>query len=76
MNSFCPGDALKATSGSPETLALLEVLKHIAVIRADDLKAAVASLVESATNHFGLTEKEQDVVPIVFLQIALHPAFR
>ncbi|XP_014953238.3 oxygen-regulated protein 1 [Ovis aries] len=65
VNSFCPGDALKATSGSPETLALLEVLKHIAVIEeADDLKAAVASLVESTTNHFGLTEKEQDVVPI------------
>ncbi|KAI4565769.1 hypothetical protein MJT46_009144 [Ovis ammon polii x Ovis aries] len=65
VNSFCPGDALKATSGSSETLALLEVLKHIAVIEeADDLKAAVASLVESTTNHFGLTEKEQDVVPI------------
>lgn len=65
VNSFCPGDALKATSGSSETLALLEVLKHIAVTEeADDLKAAVASLVESTTNHFGLTEKEQDVVPI------------
>ncbi|XP_043735975.1 oxygen-regulated protein 1 [Cervus elaphus] len=65
MSSFCPGDTLKATSGSSETLALLEVLKHIAVTEeADDLKAAVASLVESATNYFGLTEKEQDVVPI------------
>ncbi|KAB0371902.1 hypothetical protein FD755_016840 [Muntiacus reevesi] len=65
MSSFCPSDALKATSEISETLALLEVLKHIAVTEeADDLKAAVASLLESATNHFGLTEKEQDVVPI------------
>uniref|UniRef100_A0A4W2GP93 Oxygen-regulated protein 1 n=1 Tax=Bos indicus x Bos taurus TaxID=30522 RepID=A0A4W2GP93_BOBOX len=65
VSSFCPGDALKATSGSSETLALLEVLKHIAVTEeADDLKAAVASLVESTTNHSGLTEKEQDVGPI------------
>ncbi|MXQ93325.1 hypothetical protein E5288_WYG008056 [Bos mutus] len=65
VSSFCPGDALKATSGSSETLALLEVLKHIAVTEgADDSKAAVASLVESTTNHSGLTEKEQDVGPI------------
>nr|XP_025121186.1 oxygen-regulated protein 1 isoform X2 [Bubalus bubalis] len=65
VSSFCPGDTLKATSGSSETLALLEVLKHIAVTEAaDDLKAAVASLVESTTNHSGLTEKEQDVGPI------------
>ena len=65
VSSFCPGDALKVTSGSSETLALLEVLKHIAITEeADDLKAAVASLVESTTNHSGLTEKEQDVGPI------------
>ncbi|TKC34388.1 hypothetical protein EI555_009500 [Monodon monoceros] len=65
MNSFCRGDAHKTTSRTSEILALLEVLKHIAVKEeADDLKAAVASLVESTTNHFGLTEKEQDMVPI------------
>ncbi|NIG58793.1 oxygen-regulated protein [Pontoporia blainvillei] len=65
MNSFCRGDAHKTTSRTSEILALLEVLKHIAVREeADDLKAAVASLVESTTSHFGLTEKEQDMVPI------------
>ncbi|MBV95630.1 Oxygen-regulated protein 1, partial [Eschrichtius robustus] len=65
MNSFCRGDAHKTTSRTSEILALLEVLKHVAVTEeADDLKAAVASLVESTTNHSGLTEKEQDMVPI------------
>ncbi|XP_072808068.1 oxygen-regulated protein 1 isoform X1 [Vicugna pacos] len=65
MNSFCQDDAHKTTSRTSEILALLEVLKHIAVTEeADDLKAAVASLVESTTNHMGLTEKEQDMVPI------------
>nr|XP_012319188.1 oxygen-regulated protein 1 [Aotus nancymaae]XP_012319189.1 oxygen-regulated protein 1 [Aotus nancymaae]XP_012319190.1 oxygen-regulated protein 1 [Aotus nancymaae]XP_012319191.1 oxygen-regulated protein 1 [Aotus nancymaae]XP_012319192.1 oxygen-regulated protein 1 [Aotus nancymaae] len=65
MNSFCQGDAHKTTNKSSETLALLEVLKHIAITEeADDLKAAVANLVESTANHFGLSEKEQDMVPI------------
>ncbi|XP_057592283.1 oxygen-regulated protein 1-like isoform X2 [Hippopotamus amphibius kiboko] len=64
-NSPCQGDAPKTTSRTSEILALLEVLKHIAVTEeADDLKAAVVSLVESTTNHFGLIEKEQDLVPI------------
>uniref|UniRef100_G1QK30 Oxygen-regulated protein 1 n=1 Tax=Nomascus leucogenys TaxID=61853 RepID=G1QK30_NOMLE len=65
MNSFCQVDAHKATNKSSETLALLEILKHIAITEeADDLKAAVANLVESTTSHFGLSEKEQDMVPI------------
>uniref|UniRef100_A0A8D1Z924 Oxygen-regulated protein 1 n=1 Tax=Sus scrofa TaxID=9823 RepID=A0A8D1Z924_PIG len=65
MNTFCQGDAHKTTSRTSETLALLEVLKHIAVTEeADDLKAAVASLVESTTSDFGFTEKEQDMVPV------------
>lgn len=67
MNSFCPGDAHEATSKSSETLALLEILKHVAITEeADDLKAAVASLMESTTSYFGLVEKEQDMVPIGF----------
>ncbi|XP_062936161.1 oxygen-regulated protein 1 [Cynocephalus volans] len=65
MNSFCQGDTYKTTNRSSETLALLEVLKHIAITEeADDLKAAVAGLVESTTNRFGLSEKEQDMIPI------------
>lgn len=60
MNNSCQGDAHKRTS---EILALLEVLKHIAITEeADDLKAAVANLMESSTNPLGLTEKEQDMV--------------
>nr|XP_008529035.1 PREDICTED: oxygen-regulated protein 1 [Equus przewalskii]XP_008529036.1 PREDICTED: oxygen-regulated protein 1 [Equus przewalskii] len=65
MHSFCQGDAHKTTSRTSELLVVLEVLKHIAITeKADDLKAAVANLMESITNHFGLTEKEQDVVPL------------
>ncbi|KAM5212151.1 oxygen-regulated protein 1-like isoform 1-T1 [Hipposideros larvatus] len=65
MNSFCQGDAHKTTKRTSEILALLEVLRHIAITEeADDLKAAVAHLVESTTNPFGLTEREQDMVPI------------
>ncbi|XP_012644737.2 oxygen-regulated protein 1 [Microcebus murinus] len=65
MNSFCQGDAHKTTNRSSEILALLELLKHTAITEeADDLKAAVASLVESTTDHFGLSEKEQDMVPV------------
>ncbi|XP_011357465.1 oxygen-regulated protein 1 [Pteropus vampyrus] len=65
VNSFCQGDYHKTTNRTSEILALLEVLKHIAITEeADDLKAAVANLVESTTNPFGLTEKEQDMVPI------------
>ncbi|XP_012663027.1 oxygen-regulated protein 1 [Otolemur garnettii] len=64
INSFCQGDAHKTTKRSSETLALLEILKHIAIKEeADDLKAAVDSLVESTTNHFRLSEKEENVVP-------------
>ncbi|KAF3822466.1 hypothetical protein GH733_007840 [Mirounga leonina] len=64
INSFCQGDAHKTTNRASEILGLLEVLKHTAITEeADDLKAAVANLVESTTNHFGLTEKEQDMVP-------------
>lgn len=60
MNSFSQGDDHETTNRTSELLAMLEVLKHIAITeKADDLKAAVASLVESTTNPFG-----QDVVPI------------
>ncbi|XP_029779803.1 oxygen-regulated protein 1 [Suricata suricatta] len=65
VNSFCQGDAHKTTNRTSEILALLEVLKQTAITEeADDLKAAVASLVESTTDHLRLTEKEQDMVPI------------
>lgn len=65
VNSLCQGDAHKTTNRTSEFLALLEVLKHIAITEeADDLKAAVANLVESTTNLFGLTEKGQDMVPL------------
>ncbi|XP_077022878.1 oxygen-regulated protein 1 isoform X1 [Tamandua tetradactyla] len=61
MNSFCQGDVHKMTSRSSEILALVDVLKHVSITEeADDLKAAVTSLVESTTNCFELTEKEQD----------------
>ncbi|CAD7672015.1 unnamed protein product [Nyctereutes procyonoides] len=65
INSFCQGDPHKTTNRASEILGLLEVLRHTAITEeADDLKAAVANLVESTTNHFGLTEKEQDMVPV------------
>nr|XP_003420053.1 oxygen-regulated protein 1 [Loxodonta africana] len=65
MSSFCQGDAHKSTSRSSEILALLEVLKHIAITEeADDLKAAVANLVESTTDCFGFNEKKQNMVPV------------
>ncbi|XP_036887718.1 oxygen-regulated protein 1 isoform X1 [Sturnira hondurensis] len=65
INSFSQGNDHETTNRTSELLALLEVLKHIAITeKADDLKAAVSSLVESTTNPFGLTEKGQDVIPI------------
>ncbi|XP_004633429.1 oxygen-regulated protein 1 [Octodon degus] len=65
MSSFFQGDAHKITNSSSEILVLLEVLKHIAIAEnADDLKAAVASLVESTTNCIEPSEKEQDMVPV------------
>uniref|UniRef100_A0A8C8W4H1 Oxygen-regulated protein 1 n=1 Tax=Peromyscus maniculatus bairdii TaxID=230844 RepID=A0A8C8W4H1_PERMB len=65
MNSFCQSDAHKITSKSAETVALLEVLKHIAITEdADDLKAAVANLVESTKNCSEPSEREQDMLPV------------
>ncbi|CAK6438822.1 unnamed protein product [Pipistrellus nathusii] len=65
VNSLCQGDAHKTTNRTSELLALLEVLKHVAITEeADDLKTAVANLVESTTNPFGLPEKGQDMVPV------------
>nr|XP_019566615.1 PREDICTED: oxygen-regulated protein 1 [Rhinolophus sinicus] len=65
MNSSCQGDGHKTAKRTSEILALLEVLRHVAITEeADDLKAAVAHLVESTTNPFGLTEKEQEAVPM------------
>ncbi|XP_004372646.1 oxygen-regulated protein 1 [Trichechus manatus latirostris] len=65
MSSFCQGDAHKSTSRSSEIFALLEVLKHVAITEdADDLKTAVANLMESTTDCFGLNEKKQDMVPV------------
>lgn len=65
MNSFSQGNDHETTNRTSELLSLLEVLKHIAITeKADDLKAAVSSLVESTMNPFGLTEKREDVVPI------------
>ncbi|XP_028629250.1 oxygen-regulated protein 1 [Grammomys surdaster] len=64
MNSFCQSDAHKMTSKSSETDALLEVLKHVAITEeADDLKAAVANLVESTKTCSGPSEREQDMEP-------------
>ncbi|OBS75709.1 hypothetical protein A6R68_17839, partial [Neotoma lepida] len=64
MNSFCQSGAHKATSKCAETVALLEVLKHIAITEeADDLKAAVANLVESTKNCSESSERKQDTVP-------------
>lgn len=63
INSFCQSDAHKITSRSAETVALLEVLKHIAITeKADDLKAAVANLVESTKNCGEPSKREQDTV--------------
>ncbi|KAM6171654.1 oxygen-regulated protein 1 isoform 1-T1 [Erethizon dorsatum] len=65
MSSFCQGDAHKIINSSSEILKLLEVLKHIAITEeADDLKAAIASLVESTTNCIEPSEKEHDMVPV------------
>jgi retinitis pigmentosa 1 len=65
MNSFCQGDACKITNRSSEILALMEVLKHIAITEeADDLKMAVANLVESTTNCSEPSDKEQDILPV------------
>ncbi|CAO2581008.1 Oxygen-regulated protein 1 [Lemmus lemmus] len=64
MNSFRQNDAHKITSRSAERAALLEILKHIAITEeADDLKAAVANLVESTKNYSEPSEREQDLVP-------------
>lgn len=64
MNSFRQNDAHKITSRSAETVALLEILKHIAITEeADDLKAAVANLVESTKNYSEPSEREQDLAP-------------
>ncbi|KAM7319857.1 hypothetical protein ACRRTK_021540 [Alexandromys fortis] len=64
MNSFRQNDAHKITSRSAETSALLEILKHVAITEeADDLKAAVANLVESTKNFSEPSEREQDTVP-------------
>lgn len=65
VSSLCQGDAHKTPNRTSELLALLEVVKHVATTEeADDLKAAVANLVESTTNPFGLTEKGQDIIPV------------
>ncbi|XP_073085651.1 oxygen-regulated protein 1-like [Manis javanica] len=63
VNTFCQDDAHKTANRTSEILALLEVLKHVAITEeADDLRAAVANLVESTTDRFGLPEKEQDMI--------------
>lgn len=64
VSGSCQGDAEKTKNRSSETLALLEVLKHIAITEeAGDLKATVADLVESTTHYFGISEEEQDKAP-------------
>ncbi|KAM4864846.1 oxygen-regulated protein 1-like [Thomomys bottae] len=64
MNSFRQGDAHEFTNRS-EALALLEFLKHIATTEeADDLKAAVASLVESTTNCTESIENKQGMIRV------------
>ncbi|XP_041513630.1 oxygen-regulated protein 1 isoform X1 [Microtus oregoni] len=64
MNSFRQNDAHKITSRCAETSALLEILKHVAIAEeADDLKAAVANLVESTKNDREPSEREQDTAP-------------
>uniref|UniRef100_A0A8D2BDC5 Oxygen-regulated protein 1 n=1 Tax=Sciurus vulgaris TaxID=55149 RepID=A0A8D2BDC5_SCIVU len=65
ITSYCQGDAHKITNRPSDTLELLEVLKHIAITeKADDLKAAVAKLVEATTNCTGPSEEEQVMVPV------------
>ncbi|XP_023419212.2 oxygen-regulated protein 1 isoform X1 [Cavia porcellus] len=65
MSNLCQGGACKITNSSSETLSLLEVLKHVAITeKADDLKAAIASLVESTTNWIEPSEKECDIAPV------------
>ncbi|KAK2499765.1 hypothetical protein MC885_010410 [Smutsia gigantea] len=64
VNTFCQ-DAHKTANRTSEILALLEVLKHVAITEeADDLRAAVASLVESTTDCSGFPEKEPDMIPV------------
>ncbi|XP_021077948.1 oxygen-regulated protein 1 isoform X1 [Mus pahari] len=73
MNSFCQSDAHKMTNRSSETAALLEVLKHVAITEeAEDLKAAVANLVESTKTCSGSSEREQDMVPVNCTAASLH----
>ncbi|XP_021022854.1 oxygen-regulated protein 1 isoform X1 [Mus caroli] len=73
MNSFCQSDAHKMTNRSSETAALLEVLKHVAITEeADDLKAAVANLVESTKTCSGSSGREQDMVPVNCTASSLH----
>ncbi|XP_076780557.1 oxygen-regulated protein 1-like [Arvicanthis niloticus] len=73
VNSFCQSDAYKMTSRSSETAALLEVLKHVAITEeADDLKAAVANLVESTKTCSGPSEREHDMVPANCTAASLH----
>lgn len=63
MSSFSKGNAHKTANRMSEMFALLEALKQIAITEeADDLKAAVASLVKSTTDLFGLAGKDQDTV--------------
>ncbi|XP_017449112.1 oxygen-regulated protein 1 isoform X2 [Rattus norvegicus] len=73
MNSFCQSDAPKTTSRSSETAALLDVLKHVAITEeADDLKAAVANLVESTKTCSGPSGREQDTAPANCIAASLH----
>ncbi|GAB1285506.1 Oxygen-regulated protein 1 [Apodemus speciosus] len=73
MNSFCQSDAHKMTTRSSETAALLEVLKNVAITEeADDLKAAVANLVESTRTFSGSSGREQDTVPANGTAASLH----
>ncbi|XP_031222599.1 oxygen-regulated protein 1 isoform X1 [Mastomys coucha] len=73
MNSLCQSDAHKMTSRSSETAALLEVLKHVAITeKADDLKAAVANLVESTKTCSGSSGREQDMMPANYTAASLH----
>ncbi|XP_052031374.1 oxygen-regulated protein 1 isoform X1 [Apodemus sylvaticus] len=73
MNSFCQSDAHKMTMRSSETAALLDILKHVAITEeADDLKAAVANLVESTKTFSGSSGREQDTMPADGTAASLH----
>lgn len=73
MNSFCQSDAHKMTNRPSETAALLEVLKHVAITEeADDLKAAVANLMESTKTCSGSSGREQDMLPVNCTASSLH----